>query len=157
MGAAAQTAGLTRRPLFFATDTAKAPAIRACCYSAAAAGLAWTISAANLTGLRHVAVAFAFRTRADGKTLESISKLLDVSLSSVIRYVTRFNSDGLESLLKDKTRKPGKAPVSVETKHQICAIVCKEKPKDAPHGSVRSLAKRVGVSKSRVNHIGSGE
>ncbi|MHB9294134.1 hypothetical protein Holit_03260 [Hollandina sp. SP2] len=91
--------------------------------------------------------------RADGKTLESISELLDVSLSSVIRYVTRFNSDGLESLLKDKTREPGKAPVSVETKHKIGAIACKEKPKDDPHGSVRSLAKRVGVSKSRVNHI----
>jgi hypothetical protein len=53
--------------------------------------------------------------RAAGKTLESISEFLAVSLSSVIRYVKWFNSDELESLLKDKTRKPGKAPVSVET------------------------------------------
>jgi transposase len=88
--------------------------------------------------------------RAAGKTLESISEFLAVSLSSVIRYVQRFNSDGLESLLKDKTRKPGKAPVSVETKNKLCTITCNEKPKDVAHWSVRSLAKRVGVSKDRL-------
>jgi transposase len=91
--------------------------------------------------------------RAAGKTLESISEFLAVSLSSVIRYVKRFNSGGLESLLKDKTRKPGKTPVSVETKNKICATACNEKPKNAAHWSVRSLAKRVGVSKSTVNNI----
>jgi transposase len=91
--------------------------------------------------------------RAAGKTLESISDFLSVSLSSVIRYIKRFNSDGLESLLKDKTRKPGKAPISVETKNKLCAIACNEKPKDATHWSVRSLAKRVGISKSAVNNI----
>jgi transposase/DNA-binding XRE family transcriptional regulator len=52
--------------------------------------------------------------------------------------------------LKDKTRKLGKAPVSVETKNTICAIACSERPKDATHWS---LAKRVGVSKSTVNSI----
>jgi transposase len=91
--------------------------------------------------------------RAGGKTLESISEFLTVSLSSVIRYVKRFNSGGVESLLKDKSRKPGKAPVSVETKNEICRIACNEKPKDATHWSVRSLAKRVGISKSAVNGI----
>jgi transposase len=95
----------------------------------------------------------AILNRAAGKTLESISESLAVSLSSVIRYVQRFNSDGLESLLKDKTRKPGKTPVSVETKNKLCAIACNEKPKDAAHWSVRSLAKRVGVGKSTANSI----
>jgi DNA-binding XRE family transcriptional regulator len=55
--------------------------------------------------------------------------------------------------LKDKTRKPGKTPVSVETKNKLCSIACNEKPKDAAHWSVRSLAKQVGVSKSTVNNI----
>ncbi|MDR0376390.1 MAG: helix-turn-helix domain-containing protein [Spirochaetaceae bacterium] len=45
--------------------------------------------------------------RADGKTLESISDFLSVSLSSVIRYIKRFNSNGLESLLK-RPENPGK-------------------------------------------------
>jgi transposase len=91
--------------------------------------------------------------RAEGKTLESISDFLPVSLSSVSRYIKRFNAGGLESLLKDKTRKPGKAPVSVETKNKLCAIARNEKPKDAAHWSVRSLAKRVGISKSAAANI----
>jgi transposase len=41
----------------------------------------------------------------------------------------------------------------VETKNKLCAIACNEKPKDAAHWSVRSLAKRVGISKSAVNNI----
>ncbi|MDR1575674.1 MAG: IS630 family transposase [Treponema sp.] len=90
--------------------------------------------------------------RAAGTTLESISASLSVSLSSVIRYVKRFNAGGLESLLEDKTRKPGKTPVSVETKNTLCAIVRGERP-DAARWSVRSLAKRVGVSKSAVHNI----
>jgi transposase len=95
----------------------------------------------------------AILNRADGKTLESISDFLSGSLSSVVRYIKRFNADGLESLLKDKTRKPGKAPVSVETKNKLCVVACTEKTKDAAHWSVRSLAKRVGISKSAVNNI----
>jgi transposase len=59
----------------------------------------------------------------------------------------------MESLLKDKTRKPGKAPVSVEMKDRICKIACTEKPKNTTHWSVRSLAKQVGIGKSTVNGI----
>jgi transposase len=95
----------------------------------------------------------AIINRASGKTLESIADFPALSLSSVIRCVKRFNSGRLESLLKDKTRKPGKAPVSVETKNRICAIACNEKPKNAAHWSVRSLDKRAGISKSAVNNI----
>jgi transposase len=91
--------------------------------------------------------------REAGKTLESISCFLAISLSSVIRYIKRFNSEGMEALLKDKSRKPGKAPISDEKKNEICKTACTGKPKDATHWSVRSLAKQTGVSKSAVNTI----
>jgi transposase len=91
--------------------------------------------------------------RENGKTLESISSFLAVSLSSVIRYIKRFKTGGIESLLSDKTRKPGKAPISEEKKNELCKIACTEKPKNATHWSTRSLAKRVGISKSTVNTI----
>jgi transposase len=91
--------------------------------------------------------------RTGGKTLVSIAEFLNISLSSVIRYIERFNTEGLASLLKDKTRKPGKIPISVEKKNEVCKIACSEKPKNATHWSVRSLAKRVGISKSSVNAI----
>jgi hypothetical protein len=38
------------------------------------------------------------------------------------------------------------APVSGETKNEICRIACNEKPEDATHWSVRNLAKQVGIS-----------
>ncbi|MDR2071762.1 MAG: IS630 family transposase [Treponema sp.] len=89
----------------------------------------------------------------NGKTMESTAESLNISLSSLFRYVKRFNAEGLESLLKDKTRKPGKIPVSEEKKNELCRIACAKEPDDAVHWSVRSLAKRVGISKSSVNTI----
>ncbi|MDR0722991.1 MAG: helix-turn-helix domain-containing protein, partial [Treponema sp.] len=37
--------------------------------------------------------------RAEGKPWESISESLGISLSSVIRYIKRFNREGMESRL----------------------------------------------------------
>lgn len=59
----------------------------------------------------------------------------------------------MHALLTDKTRKPGKQPVSTEVKNDITRIVCQEKPKNAPHWSARKLAKRVGVSHNAVSQI----
>jgi transposase len=95
----------------------------------------------------------AILNRSAGKTLVSIAEFLNISLSSVIRYIERFNAEGLASLLKDKTRKPGKIPISEGKKKEVCKIACSEKPGNAAHWSVRSLAKRVGISKSSVNAI----
>jgi transposase/transcriptional regulator with XRE-family HTH domain len=59
----------------------------------------------------------------------------------------------VEPLLRDKTRKPGKAPISNEVKNKICEVACQQKPKDATHWSTRELAKKFGVSKATVNRI----
>jgi transposase len=91
--------------------------------------------------------------RASNKTFTMISQTLNISISSAIRYIKRYNTYGIQSLLKDKTRKPGKAPISEETKNGITRIVCNEPPKNATHWSVRGLAKRVGISKTSVNKI----
>jgi transposase len=56
-------------------------------------------------------------------------------------------------LLHDKTRKPGKEPVSQDIKNEICRLVCNEKPKGETHWSSRTLAGRVGISHTRVSQI----
>jgi transposase len=89
----------------------------------------------------------------NNKTEVEIADILNISVSSVIRYAKRYNDGGIDLLLKDKTRKPGIPPVSEETKNEVTRIVCKEKPENATHWSVRSLAKRVGISKTSVNTI----
>jgi len=57
----------------------------------------------------------------------------------------------VDSLLRDKTRKPGKGPVSQAVKNEICRLVCNEKPNGETHWSTRTLAKRVGVSHTAVS------
>jgi transposase len=94
-------------------------------------------------------VAVRLRTvllRAQGEGTTDIARFLGIHKSSVSAYINRYNAFGINSLLQDKTRKPGKEPISQEVKNKIYSLVCNEKPKDATHWSSRSLAKQVGIS-----------
>lgn len=91
--------------------------------------------------------------RAKGTSTTETAKVLGIHPMTVSRYVHRFNVGGVESLLGDKTRKPGKAPISDDIKNEVCRIACKEKPENATHWSTRGLAKRVGISHNAVNVI----
>jgi len=91
--------------------------------------------------------------RAGGVSTKDIAAQLHIDMTTVSRFVRRFNEGGANALLSDKTRKPGKAPVSVELKNEISRIVCQEKPTDATHWSTRALADRVGISHNAVAEI----
>ena len=91
--------------------------------------------------------------RQRGKSARDIADFLSIHQSTVSLYINRYNTLGIESLLHDKTRKPGKEPISQEIKEEICRIVCTEKPKDQTHWSIRTLAQRVGISRTAVNTI----
>ena len=91
--------------------------------------------------------------RAEGKSAQEIADAYHVGRSTVSTIVNRYNKGGLAVLLRDKTRKPGKAPISEELKSKICETACHVKPKDATHWSIRALAKNFGISKTAVNTI----
>ena len=91
--------------------------------------------------------------RARGKQTADIAGFLGIHQSSVSAYINRYNALGINSLLHDKTRKPGKEPVSQDIKNGICRLVCNEKPKGETHWSSRTLAGRVGISHTRVSQI----
>jgi len=91
--------------------------------------------------------------RARGKGSAQISEFLGIHPSTVSLYINRYNAYGIDSLLRDKTRKPGKEPVSQEVKNEISRLVCTEKPKGESHWSCRSLAVRTGISHTAVNRI----
>jgi len=91
--------------------------------------------------------------RAKGKGTGEISESLGIHQSTVGLYINRYNEHGIDSLLHDKTRKPGKQPVNQEIKNEICRLVCKEKPKGETHWSCRSLAKKVGIGRSSISRI----
>ena len=91
--------------------------------------------------------------RANGKSPTDIAEYLGININTVTSYVKRYNATGIDSLLRDKTRKPGTPPISEEIKNKVIEIACHEKPKDATHWSTRKLAKRVGISHNKVSEI----
>jgi transposase len=95
----------------------------------------------------------AVLSRANKCSTTETAKILQIDIVTVSRYVHRYNEGGVNALLRDKTRLPGKAPVSVEIKNELSRIVCNEKPENATHWSTRTLAKRLGIGHSTVNNI----
>jgi transposase len=91
--------------------------------------------------------------RAKGRTTNDTAAFLGININTVSRYVIRYNNFGLDSLLQDKTRKPGTKPISNKVKDEITQLVCKHKPENATHWSTRELAKEFGISHTAVNTI----
>ena len=59
----------------------------------------------------------------------------------------------MDGLLRDKTRKPGKALLSAETVAKVLALPCVEPPGEATHWTGRAVARAVGVSLRAVQRI----
>jgi transposase len=95
----------------------------------------------------------AVLSRARKRSTNDTAAFLGINIVTVSKYVHRFNEGGVDSLLRDKTRLPGKKPIPVEVKNELSRIVCSEKPEDATHWSSRELAKRLGIGHASVSNI----
>ena len=112
----------------------------------------------TLLSAGHIEHKYALRlqtilNRARGVSTNTIASVLAIDLNSVSNYVKRYNEGGVEALLRDKTRKPGKAPIPIKLQNRIVQFVCQEKPKDATHWSTRELSKRFGISHNAISII----
>ena len=112
----------------------------------------------TLLAAGHIEYKYAVRlqtvlNRARNVSTNTVSSVLGINLNSVSNYVKRYNEGGVEALLQDKTRKPGKKPISVEIKNKIAQFVCQKKPKDGTHWSTREISAQFGVSHTAVNTI----
>jgi transposase len=112
----------------------------------------------TLLAAGHIEYKYAVRlqtvlNRARNVSTNTIASVLGINLNSVSNYVKRYNEGGVEALLQDKTRKPGKAPISVELKNKIVQFVCKKKPRDGTHWSTREISVQFGISHTAVNTI----
>ena len=76
-----------------------------------------------------------------------------VSRPAVWRWQQRFAEEGVDGLLRDKTRKPGRPPLEPETVARILALPCSEPPGEVTHWTGRAVAKAVGVSLRTVQRI----
>lgn len=82
-----------------------------------------------------------------------VARRSGMSRPAVWRWQQRYAEEGVDGLLRDKTRKPGRAPLSLETVAKVLALPCSEARSNATHWTGRAVAKAVGVSLRAVQRI----
>ena len=71
---------------------------------------------------KHMERARIVLASADRHPAQRIAQSVGVSRPTVWRCQQRFAESGVEGLLRDKTRKPGKAPLAAETTARVVAL-----------------------------------
>ena len=90
---------------------------------------------------------------AEGRANHALAQELGVSRPTVLLWRSRYAEAGMDGLVKDAPR-PGRTPRI--TARKVAAIVkatLETTPADATHWSVRTMAKRQGVSPASVHRI----
>ena len=75
------------------------------------------------------------------------------SVLTVRRWRRRYAAKGVDGLLKDATRPPGRKPLTARKIKQVVNLTLNEKPPDATHWSERTMAARAGIAPSSVHKI----
>jgi len=102
---------------------------------------------------KHVQRARIVLLSADRWSVAAIADVVGVSRPSVWRWQQRFAEEGVVSLLKDRTRPPGKAPFPEAIELKVVELTCSEPPGEVTHWTGRAMAEAVGVSHGTVQRI----
>ena len=93
---------------------------------------------------------------ADGLGTNAIVRRTGKSKPCVWRWQDRYMAQGVEGLLRDKSRPPRIAPLPAAKRLEIIEKTVTEKPANATHWSARKMAKAAGVSHRSVQRIWQG-
>jgi len=89
----------------------------------------------------------------DGLTATAIAAAVGKSVLTVRRWRRRYMAKGVDGLLKDATRPSRVTPLTPEKVKQVVHMTLREKPPNATHWSLRSMAAAAGISYSSVQRI----
>ena len=89
----------------------------------------------------------------EGTRAGEIARSVGKSLLTVRRWRRRYAAQGVDGLLKDATRPPGRKPLSAWKIKQVIHLTLNEKPANATHWSVRTMAVRARIAPSSVQKI----
>ena len=104
------------------------------------------------TPQKHVWRARIVLLSAAGVGTTTIMREAGVSKTAVWRWQERFMAEGVDGLLRDKTRPPGRAPVTSERVAEVVRLTQTE-PHEATHWTARAMAKVCGLAVSTVQEI----
>jgi transposase len=101
----------------------------------------------------HVERARIVLALADRASAQRVVHSIGVSRPTMWRRQQRFAETGVDGLLRDKTRKPGKAPIAAETTARVVVLTCTEPLRQATHWTGRAMAKATSISLGSVQRI----
>ena len=102
---------------------------------------------------KHVWRANIILATADGCGTTEIMRRSGKSKPVVWAWQARFMAEAVAGLLRDKTRKPGKAPLPPSAVKQVVDLALAPPPGETTHWTGRMLAKAAGVSLRSVQRI----
>nr|WP_276330921.1 IS630 family transposase [Methylobacterium currus] len=103
--------------------------------------------------LKHVQRARIVLLSAERLPVLEVAHQAGVSRTAVWRWQQRFAEEGVDGLLRDKTRPPGKPPHSTSTVAEVLALTCSEPPGEVTHWTGRAVAAATGISLRSVQRI----
>jgi transposase len=102
---------------------------------------------------KHVARALALIATAEGCGTNEVMRRSGLSKPAVWRWQARFMDEGVDGLLRDKTRKPGKPALAAQTVARVVELTLADPPRETTHWTARAMAKAVGIGVISVQRI----
>ncbi|MEL6208073.1 MAG: IS630 family transposase [Pseudomonadota bacterium] len=102
---------------------------------------------------KHVWRARIVLLTADGLGTMAIMRATGKAKKTVWRWQARFAEAGVDGLLRDATRPPGKAPVATDKVDEVVRLTQTPPPHEATHWTARAMAKAAGLAVSTVQKI----
>ena len=102
---------------------------------------------------KHVWRARIVLLTADGLGTNAVMAATAKSKTTVWRWQERFMAAGVEGLLRDKTRPPGKAPIDAARVGEVVRRTLAPPPHEATHWTARAMAEACGLAVSTVQSI----
>ena len=102
---------------------------------------------------KHVWRAHIILATADGAGTNEIMRRTGRSKSVVWRWQERFMQQGVDGLLRDKTRPSRIAPLPQATIERVIERTAQAPPGETTHWTARAMAKDIGISMSSVQRI----
>ena len=102
---------------------------------------------------KHVWRAAIILLSADGVGTHAIMRRTGKSKTCVWRWQERFMEEGVEGLLRDKTRPSRIPPLGPEVVERVAVLTLTDPPVEATHWTALMMAVAVGVSESAVRRI----
>ena len=90
---------------------------------------------------------------ADGMGTLTIMRRVGCAKATVWRWQERFRDAGVDGLLRDRSRPPGKAPLAKAVVERVVELTLGEPPGEATHWTGRAMAKAAGISLRSVQRI----